>query len=271
MTKRTVAGEWRTASIALGNMHIRSRHAQREKINESRVEHLYANFDIDKLGMPELSEHEDGEYYILDGMHRIEALKRWLGQGWEIQKIQCRVYSGLSEEEEAERFLSLNDTLAVNTFDKFRVAVQAGRQDEVNINDIVQSSGLCVSRDKVPGAIGAVGTLKRVYKRSDGATLGRSLRIIRDAYGDAGFSAAVIDGIGNLCHRYNGTLDEDRAIDRLGSAHGGVHGLLGKAEVLHKQTGNQRGQCVAAAAVEIINKGRGGDKLPSWWRASAGE
>lgn len=267
MSRKTVAGQWRTKSVPLDKMHIRSRHAQREKINESRVDHLFANFDLDKLGMPELSEHEDGEYYILDGQHRIEALKRWLGPGWETQQIQCRVYSGLSDEQEAERFLSLNDTLAVNTFDKFRVAVQAGREDEVHINAIVSGAGLCVSRDKVPGAIGAVGTLKRVYRRSDGGVLARTLRIIRDAYGDSGFSAAVIDGIGHLCHRYNGTLDEETAIKRLGNAHGGVHGLLGKAEVLHKQTGNQRGQCVAAAAVEIINKGKGGKKLPGWWRA----
>lgn len=268
MNKKVLAGEWRAASVALGKMHIRSRHAQREKINENRVEHLLVNFDLEKLGLPELSEHEDGEYYILDGQHRIEALKRWLGPGWEVQKIQCRVYSGLSDQEEAERFLSLNDTLAVNTFDKFRVAVQAGREDEVQINNIVTDVNLCVSRDKVPGAIGAVGTLKRVYKRSDGAVLSRALRIIRDAYGDPGFSAEVIDGIGHLCHRYNGTLDENVAINRLGNAHGGVNGLLGKAHVLHKQTGNQRGQCVAAAAVEIINKGRGGHKLPGWWSAS---
>jgi hypothetical protein len=26
-------------------------------------------------------------------------------------------------------------------------------------------------------------------------------------------------------------------------------------------------QCVAAAAVEVINRGPGGTKLPSWWKA----
>jgi hypothetical protein len=82
--------------------------------------------------------------------------------------------------------------------------------------------------------------------------LARGLRIIRDAYGDAGFDAAVIDGMGHLCQRYNGQLDDGVAIDRLSSAHGGVSGLLAKAEVLRKQTGNSKSHCVAAAAVDII-------------------
>lgn len=30
-----------------------------------------------------------------------------------------------------------------------------------------------------------------------------------------------------------------------------------------------RGHCVAAAAVDVINSGRGGNKLPSWWKTDA--
>lgn len=39
--------------------------------------------------------------------------------------------------------------------------------------------------------------------------------------------------------------------------------------VRRKQTGNAKGHCVAAAAVDINNRGRGGKKLPSWWREDA--
>lgn len=63
-----------------------------------------------------------------------------------------------------------------------------------------------------------------------------------------------------------GDLDDARLVQRLASAHGGVNGLLGKAETLRKSTGNVRAHCVAAAAVEINNSGRGGKKLPSWWK-----
>lgn len=253
-------------SVELGIMHISSRHAQREKISKSRVDYLVSRFDLDKFGTPVLSERQ-GKFYIIDGQHRIEAIKRWLGLGWEKQKIECLVYGGLSEEEEAEKFLSMNDVLSVNCFDKFRVSVAAGRIDEVHIQKIVQGAGLCISKDKIPGAIGCVSTLKRIYLRSNGDILARALRITRDSFGDAGFDARVIDGMGHFCQRYNGVLDEDVAKERLGSTRGGVNGLLNKAEVLHKTTGNAKAHCVAAAAVDIINSKRGGKKLPSWWKS----
>lgn len=250
--------------VPLGKMHSSPR-TQRE-IKWHRVDHLVASMDLDQIGLPVLSER-GGEFYIIDGQHRVEALKKWLGDGWEKQQIECRVYTGLSEAQEAEKFDRLNDVLAVSAFDKFRVRVVAGRTVETSIQSLVESEGLCISKEGVPGAIRAVGTLRRIYNRSDGATLSKALRIIRDAYGDAGFEARVIDGIGHLCQRYNGVLEEKAAIDRLSKAHGGVKGLLGKAEVLHKQTGNAKAHCVAAAAVDIINSRRGGKKLPSWWKA----
>lgn len=79
--------------------------------------------------------------------------------------------------------------------------------------------------------------------------------------------AGHIDGIGLLCDRFNGSLDDAQLVQKLSKAHGGVNALLGKAENLRKSTGNVRAHCVAAAAVDINNAGRGGKKLPSWWRA----
>lgn len=236
--------------------------AQRE-LNQARVDKLAANFDPEQIGTPTVN-HRDGAYYIIDGQHRIEALK---AVGWGDQSVQCWTYEGLTEAQEAETFLTTNDTLAVRALDKFRTGVQAGRETETEIDRVVRAQGLVVSSDKQPGAIAAVGTLRRVYSRSDSKTLGRTLRIVRDAYGDAGMSAAVIDGIGLLCQRYNGDLNDDQAVQRLSEMHAGVSGLLNRAEVLKRQTGNQKAHCVAAAAVEVINRGRGGKKLPDWWKS----
>lgn len=240
--------------------------AQRD-MNWARVDALATDFDLEQFGTPTVNQRDE-HFYIIDGQHRVEALKVWFGEGnWENQNIQCWTYEGLNEQEEAETFLKLNDTLAVKAFAKFRVSVQAGRHDEVDIDRIVRTQGLRVSQDKGDGAIAAVGTLGRVYRRAGGPVLGRTLRIIRDAYGDAGLEAIVIDGLGLLCDRYNGELDDAAIVKRLSSTLGGVNGLLNKAENLRKQTGNPKGHCVAAAAVEINNAGRGGKKLPSWWRS----
>jgi hypothetical protein len=238
--------------------------AQRD-LNQARVDHLAANLDLEQIGVPTVS-HRDGAYWCIDGQHRIEALRQF---GFTEEKIQCWVYEGLTSEQEADRFLKLNDTLTVQAIPRFKAAVHAGRSIESDIDRVVRSVGCVVSKDKVPGAVGAVSTLGRVYARGGPGTLARTLAIIRDAYGDEGFEAAVIDGIGHVCTRYNGDLDASEAVVKLSKAHGGVGGLLNKAEVLRRSTGNAKSVCVAAAAVDIINQGRGGKKLPSWWKTGA--
>jgi hypothetical protein len=233
---------------------------QRE-LNQARVDHLVASFDLEQMGNPTVN-YRDGWYWVIDGQHRVEALRQLNFDGYD---LQCWVYEDLTAEEEAAQFLKLNDVLGVDAFAKFKVGVNAGLPDETAINNVVLAQGCVVTRDKLPGAIRAPGTLRRVYDRSGPEVLGSTLRVILKAYGDSGLEAAVIDGIGYLLGRY--TIEEDRLVARLANAHGGVNGLLNKAEILRRQTGNARGQCVAAAAVEIVNRGRGGGKLPDWWKS----
>jgi hypothetical protein len=235
--------------------------AQRD-VNQARVTALAAAFDPELMDPPTVN-HRGGWYYLIDGQHRIAALKLWM-PSWESQQVQCWTYEGLGEAEEAERFLALNDTLPVRAFAKFKVSVQAGRDAEGDVDRIVRALGLRIARGS--GGISAVATLRRVYSRGGPAVLSRALRIIRDAYGEAGLEGPVIDGIGLLCQRYDGDLSEQRAIARLSAAHGGVSGLLSRAGQLRQSTGSAPAQCVAAAAIEVINRGSGGRKLPGWWR-----
>lgn len=266
MTNRTatnrVERDARLLWVPIAKMKV-SPMAQRE-LNQSRVDHLSANFDPEQLGTPTVNERDD-HYFIIDGQHRIAAMRH---MGWGDQQIQCWTYRGLAEEEEAERFLVLNDYLAVNAFARFKVGVTAGREIESDIDRIVRAAGMTIAKAKAPGAVGCVGTLTKVYQRSGQRTLARTIRIVRDAFGDVGLEAHVVDGIGLLCHRYNGTLDDAVAVEKLGATHGGVNGLMGKARAAHKQRLGSLNHCVAAAAVEIINSGKGGNKLPVWWGAA---
>ncbi|MDP9102232.1 MAG: hypothetical protein M3N21_08825 [Actinomycetota bacterium] len=259
-SKNRVEREARLRWVPIALMAVSSL-AQRE-CNQARVDHLAADFDLEQLGTPTVN-HRGGQFWIIDGQHRIEALKQI---GWGDQQVQCWAYEDLTEQEEAERFLKLNDVLAVNAMSKFRTAVTAGREVECDIDRIVRAQGLVVSRDKIPGAIGAVGTLRRIYDRAGPGVLGRALALARDAYGDSGMDASVLDGLGLMVGRYDPDLDIPAVVLKLRNAFGGVHGLLGKAETLRRTTGNQKAHCVAAAAVEIVNQGRGGKKLPAWWR-----
>lgn len=238
-------------------------HAQRD-LNQSRVDRILANLDLEQIGTPTVNQRE-GNFYIIDGQHRVQALRDF-GLGAEL--LQCWTYEGLSEEAEAEMFLKLNDTLAVDLMSKFKVGIQAGREEDCDINRIVLSQGLKITREKVDGGIAAIGTVQRVYRRYGGATLGRSLRIIRDSFGDAGLEAPVIDGMGRVTAQFNGSLSDDHLVKNLRTMRGGVSGLLNMAETTRRQMGIQKGDAVAANIVAVYNRDkRGKAKLPDWIKA----
>lgn len=234
-------------------------------LKPSRVDYLVAHFDREQLGTPVVNER-GGRFFVIDGQHRMAAMREVCGDS---AQVQCWTYVGLTEAEEAEKFLQINDVLAVSAMDRYKIGVEAGREVEADIDRIVRSCGLMVTRAKTDGGIGAVGTLRKVYLRNGAYNLGRTLRILNAAWGQAGMESYVIDGIGQLCGRYNGDLADELLVLKLKNMRGGVKGLMGKAAVIREKTRQPVGQCVAAAAVEVLNAGKGGKKLPSWWKTDA--
>lgn len=251
--------------VALGKMEV-SDVAQRD-LREYRVDELVAEFDIDRLGMPTLN-YRDGKFYIVDGQHRVNALRKALGEGWEPFTIPCVVYRGLDVQEEAEMFLRLNNVLNVKFNDRYKVAIVAGRPDELGVKKAVEAQGLHVGSHgaQTPGSVRCIGTLMRVYKRAGPEVLGRSLRIIRDAFGDIGFDAVVVDGMGHFCQRYAGKLDEQHTKARLSALRGGSRALMQRGAALQLRNGSSKALCVGAAIADVVNSGAGGRKLPSWWK-----
>lgn len=246
--------------ILISDMRV-SPAAQR-KFRPAHAAKIAANMDLDDLGIPEVN-RRDGHYYIIDGQHRVAALREI---GWADQRIQCLVYDGLTEQEEAEKLLRLNDALPVAALDRFRIGVRAEREVEQEIDEVVRTVGLKIGSDKKNGAINAVGALQKVYQLGGTVGLARSLNIIYSAYGDAGLQSAVIHGIGLFCARYGEAFTDERAITLLSKVHGGVGGLLQKAATVQNQFGGPKYRGVAIAALNVLNGGKGGNKLPGWFR-----
>lgn len=260
-TAQRIEREARLRWVPLHSMKV-SPLAQRE-LNEAWVDKLASEMRLEDLGYPTVS-LRDGIHYIIDGQHRVEALRK-LGFGNE--KIECWTYVGLTEEQEADKFLVLNNKLTIATMDRFLVAVTAGREIESDIERIVRAHGLTISNQRTPGSIAAVGTLRRIYTRGGHRVLARTLEIVWPAYGDPGLVAPVLDGIALVCQRFDGQLNVDYTVGKLANAAGGANALLNRAERERSRTGTSLAHCVAAMAVETINTGKGGKKLPSWWKS----
>jgi Family of unknown function (DUF6551) len=267
--QRTARRGW----VRLGDVQVNPL-VQREFV-PAKADEIAAQFNPEHFGTPVVNIRE-GRAWMIDGQHRAAALKKWLGEGWEDQQFEAEIYDGLTEIQEADAFLRRNNSMAINAYNKFRIAVVAGWEDEQTVAGIVAREGLTISRDKgsEDNRVLAVGTLLRVYRRAGGPVLGRTLAIIRDAYGAPGLEASVIAGMSMVVHRYD-NLDDRELTDRLARANGGVGGMLGKAERSRKETGNPKHFCVAGAIVDTFNslaaesKGGNGVRLMSWWKATA--
>lgn len=261
--------------VRLGDVDVNPL-VQREFV-PSKAERIALEFDPEHFGTPVVN-RRGSRVWLIDGQHRAAALKIWLGEGWEDQQFEAEIYDGLTEAQEAEAFLRRNDSMSVNAYNKFRIAVVAGREDETMVAGIVLRAGLTITQDReAEGRVVAVGTLLNVYRRAGGEVLSRTLAIIRDAYGAAGLSATTIAGMAMVVHRYGENLDDTEMIKRLNRANGGVSGMLAKAERARRETGNPKHFCTAGAIVDTFNslsaasKGGNGQKLVSWWKASAGD
>lgn len=229
-------------------------------LKQAKVDEMAADFNLGALGVITVS-HRDAHYYIVDGMHRVNALR---DIGFADLDVECDVIEGLTIEQEADLFLELNNRLTVDTIAKFRVAVTANRRMQAEIASVLAEEGMAVTRDKTNGAVMAVGTLERIYKRADIGTVRRAVRLVYQGYGDVGLKASVIDGMGYVCQRYNGELDDQQAIEILRDTAGGVGAMMSRGNNLRVQMAAKVGHSYAAAMVEALNAG--GMKLRPYFK-----
>lgn len=266
-SERVSVGNKRLEWVPVARMRVSPR-AQRSHDSASsraKIEKIATNFDPDDFGTLTVNLRDD-IYWVIDGGHRYHAL---ILIGWEDQSVQCWTYHALTEAEEADKFLSLNDVKPVSGMDKFQRALVAKRQQETDIDRLVRAQDLTIGRGR--DAIGCVGAVTKVYENAGPGCLSATMRIIRDSYGITGFASKVTEGTGLFVANYENTYDEGHLVERLAAKKGGVNGLVGEAERIKKKYGVPLAIGVAAAVVETYNTGRGGNKLNGWWSTFNGD
>lgn len=253
--------------VPIGMMRVPPALVTQREFRQAHADRIAAELDLNKLGFPIIN-YRDGIYWVLDGQHRLAALKQF-GFG-EKDTLDCEVFEDLSDADMADIFLGRDARKPIPIYDKFHVACTAGRKRENDIRRAVESNGQKIARNAVDG-ISAVGALGHVYDRSGDVVLGQVVRAINLGFsGDPiAFDRAIIEGLGLIFNRYNGKTNERELGRRLSDLRQGPRELLRKAEAIRMRTGNDKKHCVAAAIVDIYNKGRAPvakDRLPSWWK-----
>jgi hypothetical protein len=253
--------------VPIAQMRVPPAMVTQRRFIKAHGDSLAADLDLDKLGFP-IMNHRDGIYWVLDGQHRIYALKEC---GFGKDNLDCEVYDGLTDAEMADIFLGRDTRKPVNVFTKFHLACTAGHSRELEIQRMVEANHLKIAQQSEENCIGAVSSLGKVFDRSGPVVLGQVLRSLRDGFASdpAAFDGQLIEGMGLVFNRYNGRTNEKEMAERLAHTQHGVRGLMRRVETFREKTGSQKAVCVAAAVVEIYNKSaRGKQRLPSWWKDS---
>jgi hypothetical protein len=234
-------------------------------LDKRRVSKIAAELNMDALGVITVSRRDNGDNAVIDGQHRVEALRE-AGHGG--GTAACRVFADLTLPEEADMFRLLNNTAKPGYLDLFRVRVIQGDEDAVMITLMLEQYGWKVAQAGDAGCLSAIQAFERVYRASPAAAE-KTIATITRAWGHDrnGVDGRLLDGLGLVYARYGEAINVSELTDRLSKYAGGPGALLGKSRGLSDLIGVTVGKAVAEVVVELYNRLRKTKGLPAW-RAS---
>lgn len=240
-------------------------------LNAAWADKIGRELDPDLIGIIHVSHRTGGRYVVIDGQHRLHAVKHIFGDNGTL--VECKVYEGLSRSQEAARFVGLNDVKRPVRIDIFMKNVIAKDPDAVAINAVVQEVGLKVDRYKADKTIPAIAALEDVYygfekertaeagkpsKQAHPELLRSTLLVIRNAWGGTSdsFHGHIITGIGRLLAARQRAMEVDAMVHKLSIYPGGPTALIGAAKGLAPIHGGLLSGSVAEVCLSLYNKGR---------------
>lgn len=190
-------------------------------LSQDKVKVIIAKFNEVAAGVLIVSLRDDGQVVVIDGQHRLEAMKK---RG--IARAECKVCQGLTVEQEAEIYIYCNTARKQpDSLDVFRARLV--RQDPIAmaINDIVEKCGLHIqfhlyrSRGgrRLPNGIWAIQALEDIYKRGKEKVLEEVLTLaIRSWPGEGNaLEAKVLLGIAAFHFKYQGKYSREEFIAKM--------------------------------------------------------
>lgn len=230
-------------------------------LDQRRVAKIAEDLNLEALGVVTVSHRANGTYHIIDGQHRVAALKVAGGEG---DKVMCRVFDDLAVQEEAELFRLLNNTAKPMAVDLFRVRVVEGEAAAIDISRILSDHGWKVGTSTSPSIFAAVVALERIY-RLEPAAAEKSVASLTRAWGHepAAVDGRLVEGLGLVYVRYGVTVEVAEMVDRLAKS-GTPSRLIGKARDLRDLIGSTVTRALAEIVVELYNARRKTKALPPW-------
>lgn len=240
-------------NVDLDDIHVDL--AVQRAIVPSRLRKLVNNFDPILLGELLVSERPEG-LFVLDGQHRLEAVKHTNGR----HTVTCEVFSGLSKADEARLFMGRNDRANIARTDRDRNLATAEDQDTLAVQMAAQSAGFVfiaesasdtTFKDRAAGVAIMKDAERRSYIEATGEQhLASVFGFYARVYGNQDVvEPVVLKALSKIFVNRN-PVDEDRLYDRLRGVPPQV--LAAQADQRRRELSGVRGISRVGAAVEII-------------------
>ena len=185
-------------SVIHSSKLIYPREIYQRGVERKRVELIARDFNEYIVNEPKVS-FRNGRYYVMDGQHTIEGCI--LLNGGEDRPILCKVYTGLTMEQEALLFAEQNGHAApLSAGIKLRAKVVGGDAPSKAFVAATNRAGLSLNYDSMQLSdyrIGCVGTALKLYDQLGEEIYCEALRHIVEAWEGRpdSFRAAVLRGV----------------------------------------------------------------------------
>ena len=189
---------------------------QRE-VKKKTVDKIVKEFNGDVFNEPKVS-FRDGKYYVFDGDHSVSVWKNLFPDGK--TPIYCKVFYGMTYEEECEAFILQNGiSKDPTTNEKLRAADLAGNIEVRDMKHRAEMLGYIVdfSPSKATNRIVATSSLFKAYKALGPDLYSEMLSVIKAAWwGDIdSVSNHIINGMARFYRAYQGEFKSDNLISAL--------------------------------------------------------
>lgn len=235
-------------------------------VNPKEVERLIREWD-ERLLDPIVVSFRDGRFNVVDGQHRIAAMRQMNGGSGVM--VNCKVYSGLTYQQEADLCYKLDKAKKrLSLSQSTNALVESGTDAEaVEIRRLLEGCGYAWALGKKAGKqneIVATRAVFNAYRFLGRSAFSRLFSIMRAAWdGDTrSLTAVMISGMALFLKTYETELDDRAFIKRLS--------LVDPDEIIRRgkgdfSTGNTALR-YARVILEKYNGQRGGKKLPYRFR-----
>lgn len=186
-------------------------------LQSDEVKEIIAKFDIHLMNEPKVS-FRDGKYYVFDGQHTIISLLE-MNEGNHFP-ILCKVYFGMTEQEEAKLFsMQTGAGRKLTPSDRIKAELYARDIATMNFRDATLKTGVSFEHSGESNScnLRCINTARAEYERVGEKIYTEALDIMVEAWTGcrSAFKADVLKAVVAFVKEYSGKYSSERLIARL--------------------------------------------------------